>query len=79
MDRKVAALCINVPLKWTIKNNNMPLQKSILGPPTKRWHENTQQIHRTPTPNCEPDKTAEQLHWNHTSAGKPLRKLVAYV
>ena len=40
----------------------MPLKKTNTGSPTKRYPENTQQIHRTPTPKCDPNRTAEQLY-----------------
>ena len=56
----------------------MPLQKTDLDSPPMRCPENTQQIHRTPTSKCDPNKTAQELYWNQTSAQKPLCKLAAY-
>ena len=36
----------------------MPLQKTNSDSPTTSCPENTQQIPRTPTPKCDPNKTA---------------------
>ena len=57
MDKAVTEAC-----KCAFKMNNikiiMPLQKTNLDSPTMRCTENTQKIHRTPTPKCDPNKTA---------------------
>ena len=44
------------------------------GVPRKRCSENMQQIYRrTPMPNCDFNKVAKQLYWNHTSTWVFLR------
>ena len=61
MNKTVIAVC-----KCAFSNEQlkiiMPLQKTNLGAPTKRCPVKTEQIHRTPTPKCDPNKAARKLY-----------------
>ena len=57
MDKAVIEIC-----KCAFENEWLkiiiPLQTTNLGSPIMKCPENTEQIHKTPTPKCEPNKTA---------------------